>query len=271
MAKEPQLPVVHRYFGQQFQLWRAGAQVRREDIAEAARYSVDTVKSVEQGRRPVPPRLAEIADEMCGARGKLVAGLSYLNQEKKIPERSKDFFEYEGDAIALNSYQPLLIPGLLQTEATVRALLNAHRPAFDDETLEERFKFRIARQRVLTRKPLAECCFVIYEAALRCPVGGTEVHKEQLLHLLKLAELRNVTIQVLPFDRGAHPGLNGPMVLLETTNHEHFAQEDGQSHSQFTSDPEEVSLLTQRYGMIRMQALSAEESLRFIQRLVDEL
>ncbi|TDC21067.1 XRE family transcriptional regulator [Streptomyces sp. 8K308] len=271
MAKEPQLPVVHRYFGQQFQLWRAGAQIRREDIAEAARYSVDTVKSVEQGRRPVPPRLAEVADEMCGARGKLVAGLSYLNQEKKIPERSRNFFQCEGDAIALNSYQPLLIPGLLQTEATVRALLNAQRPPLDDETIEEWVTFRLARQQVLTRRPLVECCFVIYEAGLRCPVGGTQVHKEQLLHLLKLAELRNVTIQVLPFDRGAHPGLDGPMVLVETTNHEHFAQEDGQSHSQFTSDPDEISLLTQRYGMIRMQALSAEESLRFIQRLVDEL
>ncbi|GAB2924059.1 helix-turn-helix domain-containing protein [Streptomyces mayteni] len=271
MAKDPQLPVVHRYFGKQLQLWRAHAQVRREDIAEVAGYSVDTIKSVEQGRRPVPPRLAEVSDEMCDARGKLVAGLSYLNQEKKFPERSQDFFEYEADAMVLNSYQPLLIPGLLQTEATIRALLNAHRPTLDDELIEARATARLARQAILTRTPLTNFSFVIYEAALRCPVGGRDVYRAQLEHLLKLAELRNVSLQVLPFDRGAHAGLNGPMVLLETQDHDHFTLVEGQSLSQFTSDAEEVSTLAQRYGMIRMQALSAEESVRFIQRLVDEL
>jgi transcriptional regulator with XRE-family HTH domain len=271
MAKDPQLPVVHRYFGNQLQLWRTGAQVRREDIAEAVGYSVDTIKSVEQGRRPVPPRLAEIADEMCGARGKLVAGLGFLSKERRFPERSRDFFEYEGDAAALCWYEVALIPGLLQTEEYIRALIGNHCPPLDDETVEARVTARLERQAVLRRKQPVACSFVLYEAALRTQVGGQEAYKRQLLHLLKMSELRHVSLQVLPFERAVPSALSGPMVLLETPDHDRFALVEGQSTSHFSSAPDEVSLLSQSYGMIRMQALSAEDSVRFIERMVDEL
>jgi transcriptional regulator with XRE-family HTH domain len=269
-GKNSRLPLNYRYFGNQFQLWRQLAGLPREELADAAGYSVDTVKAVEMGRRPVPPRLAEIADERCGARGILLAGLNYLKRES-FPERSRDYFEYEADAIALNSYEPLLIPGLLQTEEHARALIGNHCPPLDQETAEKRIAARLERHELLTRKQPVACSFVIYEAALRTPVGGAEAHKRQLLHLLELAELRHLSIQVLPFERAIPAALMGPMVLLETSDHAHFALIEGQSWSQLTSDPDDVSSLSQRYGMIRMEALSTEESVRFIQRLVDDL
>ncbi|GAA2380562.1 helix-turn-helix transcriptional regulator [Streptomyces carpaticus] len=271
MADESsQFPVSYRYFGSQFQLWRQNAQVRRETIAEAANYSVDTVKSVEQGRRRVPPRLAEIADEMFGARGILLAGIPYLKRER-YPERSRSYFQYEGEAISLWWYEVALIPGLLQTEAYARALIGDHYPPLDDETVEERVSARLERQTLFASKPPVACNFVMYEAALRCPMGGAEVQKEQLLHLLEIARLRHVSIQVLPFERVVPPALSGPMVLLETADLDRFVLVEGQSLSQLTSDPEEVSVMTQSYGMIRMQALSQEESTRFIERLAGEL
>ncbi|WP_019434046.1 DUF5753 domain-containing protein [Streptomyces sp. AA0539] len=270
MADESsQFPASYRYFGSQFQLWRQNAQVRRETIAEAANYSVDTVKSVEQGRRRVPYRLAEIADEMFGARGMLLAGLSHLKREP-FPARARDFIGYEGEATALSAYAATLIPGQLQTEATIRALLHAHRPSLDDETIEERVAARLERQSLLTRRPLVECSFVLYEAALRCPVGGRAVHRDQLRRLVEVAGFRNVSLQVLPFEYGEHSGLNGPLVLLETRDHETFAFNEGQTQSHLTADPNEVSVVAQRYGMIRMQALNAEESVRFIERMAGE-
>ncbi|MFC9064645.1 MULTISPECIES: helix-turn-helix domain-containing protein [Streptomyces] len=271
MADESsQFPVSYRYFGSQFQLWRQNAQVRRETIAEAANYSVDTVKSVEQGRRRVPPRLAEIADEMFGARGLLLAGIPYLKRER-YPERSRTYFEYENEAIAMWWYEPLLIPGLLQTEEYANALISGRYPPWEDDEAEEKVRGRLARRALLTSKPTVAFSFVLYEAVLRCPVGGDQALKEQLCHLVEVAKLRNVSIQVLPFERVVPSALNGPMVLLETRDHEHFALVEGQSLSQQTTAPTDVSTLTQRYGMIRTQALSEEESVSFIERMVEPL
>ncbi|TJZ50108.1 helix-turn-helix domain-containing protein [Streptomyces piniterrae] len=270
MADEPQLPDPYRYFGNQFQLWRKDAGVSRQEVGRAARYSVATVESVECGRRPVPPKLAEVADELFGARGKLVAGLTYL-KKGKFPERSRDYFEFEEDAISVWSYQPLLIPGMLQTEEYVRALIGDHYPPLDDETAERRIRARLERQQLLTRTPPVDFNFVLYEAALYCPIGGAGVRRRQLLRLLEAGQLRNVSLQVLPFDRVAPAALNGPMVLLETPDHAHFALTEGQSTSNFTSDPAELSLLTARHGMIRTQALSVEESASFLERMVEKL
>ncbi|EST38827.1 hypothetical protein N566_05355 [Streptomycetaceae bacterium MP113-05] len=200
-------------------LWRTDAGVTREALAEAARYSADTVKAMEQGVRMPTRQLLDAADELCSAGGKLVAASQYLRREK-FPARSQDFFAHEAGAISLWSYEVALVPGLLQTEATVRALLRAHRPPLDDDVIEERLAARLDRQSVIFRRPPAECSFVIYEAVVRCPVGGIGAHRQQLAHLLDIGRRHHVSIQVLPFERGGHAGLNGPMVLLETVEHE---------------------------------------------------
>lgn len=85
---------------------------------------------------------------------------------------------------------------------------------------------RLERQTLLDRQTRA-FNFVIGEAALRYPAGSMEGHKRQLRHLLEECERRNVTMQVL-LSEGAHPGLNGPFVLLETPEHEHIAYVEAQ-------------------------------------------
>ncbi|GAU66578.1 hypothetical protein SSP35_03_02260 [Streptomyces sp. NBRC 110611] len=272
MVNEPQLqlPVPYRYFGSQFQLWRRGAGVSRAEVGEAARYSASTVESVELGKRPVPPKLAEVADELFGAGGKLKAGLPYLKREK-FPERSRDFFEFEADAVSVWWYEVALVPGLLQTEEYARALIGNHCPPLDEATVEERIQARLDRQGLLSRNPPVDLSFVLYEAVLRCPVGGPGGHKRQLLHLLEAVQLRNLSLQVLPYDRVVPAALMGPMVLLETRDHERFALAEGQSLSHLTSDPADLSLFTARHGAIRTQALSVEESTSFLEQMVEKL
>ncbi|MDX3074716.1 helix-turn-helix transcriptional regulator [Streptomyces sp. MI02-7b] len=264
-----QPPMAWRYCGNQVKLWREQAGVTRERLADEAGYGVETVRSMELGRRRPMLRLLQVADHLCGAGGKLLAAQEFLKPEK-FPARSQEFIRYEAEAVSLWSYEPLLVPGLLQTEATARALLCSHRPPMDDETIGERVRARLERQELLRRKPPVECSFVLYEAALRCPVGGPDTAREQLLHLLEVAALRNVSVQVLPFAAGAHPGLNGPIVLLETGDHDRLALTEGQSLSLLTADPQQVGALTQRHGMIRMEALGTEESARFIKRMAGE-
>lgn len=97
------------------------------------------------------------------------------------------------------------------------------------------------------------------------------MHKGQLNHLLDVGRRRNVAIQVLPFDRVLPAALSGPMVLLDCGGNERSAFVEGQSWSELITDPAKVNALTQRHGMIRMEALGAEDSARFIEGMVDEL
>ncbi|KJY41184.1 DNA-binding protein [Streptomyces sp. NRRL B-1568] len=259
-----------RYCGNQLKLWRTRAGVSREELAKEAGYGYDTIKSVEQGRRRPTVRLLEVADEMCGAHGLLLAARDYLAPEK-APSHFKEFSAAEAEAIAFHSYEALLVPGLLQTEAYARALMTSHWPPADEETIEERVTFRMKRKEKLTRKPVTAFTFVIYEAALRTGVGGPDVMKAQLSHLLDVGTLRNVSLQVLPVDHYALDHLNGSLVLLETAGHERYAYVEGQRTQTLHTDPEAVSDLTKTLDMISRQALTNGDSTRFIGKVIAEL
>ncbi|WUH38368.1 helix-turn-helix transcriptional regulator [Streptomyces sp. NBC_00444] len=261
-----QPPVAWRYSGNQMKRWRTKANVSREELAAASNYSPDTIKSMEQGVRMPTPRALDVADELCRADGLLSAAKEYLKREK-FPARAQDFMAREREATSIWWYEVTLIPGLLQTKGYARALIENRLPPLDEETVEERVAARMERQAILTdRKPPVALHFVLYEAALRSP----QVDTEQLQRLLEAFRLRNLILQVLPFERAISDALMGPMVLLETHDHERFAFTEGPFASELSADPEVVSRVTQRLSMIRAQALSPAESARFIERMVDE-
>lgn len=260
-----QPPVAWRYSGNQMKRWRTKANVTREELAAASNYSPDTIKSMEQGVRMPTPRVLDVADELCRAEGMLSAAKEYLQRER-FPARALDFMEREKEATSVWSYETALIPGLLQTKAYARALIENRLPPLDEETVDERVAARMERQVIFTRRPPVALHFVIYEAALRSP----QVNAEQLHRLLEVPCLRNVILQVLPFERAISDALMGPMVLLETCDHERFAFTEGPFASELSSDLEVVSRVTQRLSMIRAQALSPAESARFIEGMVDQ-
>lgn len=259
-----------RYCGGQIKLWREGAGVSRQALADEANYDYEYVKSMENGRRRPTLRLLQAADQLCRARGKLMAGHEFLKPEK-FPARSQEYMAIEAEAIAVHHYALGLIPGLLQTDEYARALISESCPPLDDETVEERVQARLARQEALTRRTNAVYGFVVHEAALHTKVGGREVMRQQLFHLAKAGELRNVSVQVLPFGKCGGLALNGSFVLLETADHEHFAYIEGPETSVLHADADKVSPLAQVHGMIRMQALGVEESAAFIRRVAEEL
>ncbi len=207
----------------------------------------------------------QIADEMCGAKGLLLSAQDYLQPERPASQY-RQFFAAEAEAISIFSYDTLFIPGLLQTEEYARDLLSTAWPPIDDETYEKRVAHRMRRQEKLRRNPPALFHFVIYEAAFRTNIGGPRVMKEQLEQLLEVSQRRNVTLQVLPEIRRAPSSLSGPMVLLETAKSKYVAYVEGQGTHVMYSDPQTVSDLSHCYGLIRTQALSAEETTAFIRK-----
>ncbi|MFE8013377.1 helix-turn-helix domain-containing protein [Streptomyces antibioticus] len=261
-----QPPAAWRYSGDQLKRWRTKADVTREKLASAANYSPETIASMERGVRRPTPRVLDIADELCEADGMLSAAKRFLDLER-FPARAQDFMEREREATSVWSYEMALVPGLLQTRSYAHALIDNRIPPLDDETVEERIAARMDRQAILTeRKPPVGLSFVLYEAVLRYPT----VDGEQLDRLLEASRLRNVVIQVLPFDRAVSAALLGPMVLLETRDYQRFAFTEGPFDSELSSDPGVVSRVTERLSMIRTQALDPDESARFIERMVNQ-
>ncbi|MGK5640311.1 helix-turn-helix domain-containing protein [Streptomyces sp. URMC 126] len=261
-------PVGWRYCGSQIKLWRIRAGVSREELAEAAGYSLDTICSVEQGRRRPSSRLLRVADEMFGAKGLLLAAEEYL-QPERIVQYTQDYARYEAEAIAVCSFQPQLVPGLLQTEEYMRILHAGHWPPVDDVTIDQWVADRVKRQALLKHQD-REFSFTIGEAAVRYPIGGKDAHARQLRHLLDVGHPRNVAVQVLRFG-GSHVGLYGSFSLLETAEHKRLAYEEGQMTGTLYTDDDKVSALSRRHTMITRQAMPPEESTHFIRRLLEEL
>ncbi|MFK0118759.1 helix-turn-helix domain-containing protein [Streptomyces sp. NPDC090994] len=259
-----QPPVMWRFTGNQLKRWRTRANISRVQLAAATNYSPDTIKSMEQGVRMPTARVLDVADELCDAGELLSAAKEYLCKEK-FPARAQEYMEREREAISIWWYEVALIPGLLQTAAYARKLISDRLPPQDEETVEERVATRMDRQTILTTpKPPVACCFVLYEAALRSPL----VDKEQLERLLEVGRLRNVVIQVLPFEQAFSNALEGPMVLIETRDRERYAFAEGAFASELSADPGAVGRVTEALSMIRTRALDPEESARFIERMV---
>lgn len=125
-----------------------------------------------------------------------------------------DLISLEADAASVSTYEQLLIPGLLQTAAYARAAISATAMTAPSHEVNGLVEVRMARQSVLTRRSPLKLRAIVHEAALRARVPGTRVMRDQLQRLLEVAELPNVTIQVLPSDAELHPGGTGSFTIL---------------------------------------------------------
>lgn len=130
--------------------------------------------------------------------------------KKPMEQGPLNMAELEAGAVALRMHQSLLIPGLLQTADYTRAIFAS--PGLGFERVEDALQFRMERQQVLTREDPPAVHAVIHESALHMRFGGIEVLRGQLLHLIELARLPNVTVQIYPFTSPAHPALSGNFV-----------------------------------------------------------
>ncbi|WSB57643.1 helix-turn-helix domain-containing protein [Streptomyces cellulosae] len=264
-------PAAWSAYGKLVRLFRERAGLTQQALADAIGYSMEQVASVEQGRRPAKAVFTEAAERVLDAGGALRV-LQPDVDRAKLPLFFQDFALLEAEAVSRFSYDPMLVPGLLQTEAFAQALLEAHFPPLDTETVEQRVAARMARQSLLTRRnPPLVFVFVVEESAIRRVIGNTAVMRQQLARLLKSSAMRNVELQIMPTSRGAHSGLNGPMVLLESTDRKQHVYVEAQDIVSVRSDRHEVSEFWLRYGTLRTQALNTEESSCLIERMLGEL
>ncbi|MEU9528157.1 helix-turn-helix transcriptional regulator [Streptomyces sp. NPDC048210] len=257
-------------FGRQLKLLRVRAGLDRVEFGKRVGYAAQSVASFEQGRRIPQPEFIDKADSVLDAGGLLVALKEELARSQ-YPAFFRDAARLEAEALELFLYAVSAVPGLLQTEEYTRALLAMRRPLLDEDIIEQRVLSRIARQQVLNRWPAPLISFVIEEAVLRRPFGGKPVLRGVLEQILLVGRQRSVEIQVMPTVREDNAGLDGPFTLITRRSGEQLAYLEVQGRSILLTDRDEVRSVAARYGIIRSQALTPQESLVFIEKLLGEL
>jgi transcriptional regulator with XRE-family HTH domain len=206
---------------------RLAAKVTVEEAAETLGCSTDKIHWMEraQWNRPRWRDVRDLLDRYKVTDGRLRHYLIQLAKDSgqqdwwhpykaMLSETYTTYIAFEGEAEELLTFELAVIPGLLQTEEYARALNEAGPAEIDADEIEERVKVRAERQRILERDNPVRLFAVIDEAALRRPVGSPEVMRAQLQHLIDLAAHPKITLQVLPFAAGPHPGTGGRFTIM---------------------------------------------------------
>lgn len=264
---EPESSDSLRTFGAVVQALREHAGLSREEFGELVRYSKHTVASVELGRRMPDPAFVERAEEVLGNTGALRRAAEFLSRQPGLAAWFRQWARLEAAAITLYTYECRLIPGLLQTERYARQLFVDQLPPLTDEQIENHWAARAERQRLLWERANTAFSFILEEHLFRRRTGGAQATRGLIDHLLEIAQLRNVEIQVMPLVRESHAGLHGPIRLVETPENRWFAYNEGQESGQLISDSKVVSVLQRRYARMRAQALTFEDSVSLLEQM----
>ncbi|MFD5946889.1 Scr1 family TA system antitoxin-like transcriptional regulator [Streptomyces collinus] len=270
-AGEPESSDSLRTFGAVVQGLREHAGLSREEFGELVRFSKHTVASVELGRRMPDATFVARAEEALGMTGVLQKAAGRLERQPGLAAWFRRWAQLEQVAITLYTYECRMVPGLLQTEASAHQLFVDELPPLGDEQIEAQWAARAERQRLLQERPNIAFSFILEEHLFLRRTGGTEVTRGLVDHVLGIAELRNVEIQVMPLMRESHAGLHGPLQLLETPENHWFSYLEGQQNGQLISDRKVVSVLQRRYARMRAQALSLSDSVSLLERLRGDL
>jgi transcriptional regulator with XRE-family HTH domain len=183
----------------------------------------------------------------------------WQNYNDVLPEWFEFYVGLEAEASDIKTYEPEVVPGLLQTRDYARAMYLVTTGANE---IDRKVDARLERQAILRREPPAALSAVLNEAVLLRAVGEQPVMRDQLDHLVKMSELPNVTIRVLPFASGGHPSMNGPYVILGYADapDEAFVYLDNLTNGQALEEPEHVSGYTMVHEKLCEMALSPADS-----------
>ncbi|MEF9904673.1 helix-turn-helix domain-containing protein [Streptomyces sp. P9-A2] len=255
--------------GRQLKLRREAVGMRAGEFGRTVGYGEDMVYKIEGGKRIPRQEYLDRADEVLSAGGLIAAAWEDV-KKVRYPKKVRELGKLEAKAVEIGIYECNSVHGLLQTPEHARALMEAAQPPYSSDDMERMVAARLARQTVFERDPAPSIHFVLEETPLRRPVGGTMVWQRQLERLLEVGRLNHVTLQVMPTNTDAHPGVDGKIELLKFPDGTAVGRSDGAFNGRPTAEPRDLRILELRYGTIRAQALPPRESLAFIEQLLGE-
>ncbi|MFE5793771.1 helix-turn-helix domain-containing protein [Streptomyces sp. NPDC056503] len=276
MASSVNPTVRRRRLGQELRKLREGKGMTAEQVAERLLVSQSKISRLENGRRSISQR--DVRD-LCGVYE--VEDEAMVNSLMQMAKDSRQqgwwhafgdipysvYIGLETDAQSLRVYEPQIIPGLLQTRAYATAVISGALPESTPADIEKRATVRTRRQdRIRDEERPLRLWAVIDEAALRRVVGNRQLMVEQLEHLVEQSHLPHVTVQVLPFDTGAHPGISGQYSILEfpDASDSSVVYIEGVTSDLYLEKGPDVSKYSFMYEHLRAQALGVEQTREFV-------
>jgi transcriptional regulator with XRE-family HTH domain len=218
--------VLRILLGNQLRQFREAAGITPDRAGYEIRASRSKISRMEHGRVGFKERdvadlltLYGVTDEL--TRTQMLVLVEHANSQgwwarydDVLPDWFETYIGLEQAASLIRTYELQFVPGLFQVEEYVRAVTLLRPRSAPTEEIERRVSLRIKRQEILARETGPKVWAVIDESALRRPLGGLDVMRIQLQHLIEVAELPQVTLQVMPFDRGGHSGAGGSFSIL---------------------------------------------------------
>lgn len=265
-----------RRLGVELRRLREGTGMTGEEAAERMSWSGSKLSRIERGQ--VSSNSDDIRDllELYGVDDPgMCQALILLARESRrrgwwhvygdvMPERFEVYLGLEPEACGLRFYHSQLVPGLFQTQEYAQALLEAHPAPVEPHEISRRTELRLRRQGLLTREDPPNVWVVLDEAAVHRLIGGPAVMADQLRHLQEMSRMPHITLQVLPFDRGAHPGVNGAFDILEFSEPDIYAPRlvhlENLTSSFYIEKAKEVRFYSVAFEHLRTAALHPEDS-----------
>lgn len=278
-------PARRRLFGTRLRRFRESAGFTLEDAAGILECDRSKISRIEAGQRGISHEdlsalLAAYAVPY-SQRNALVAMVRHANQTGRWQPYShvldgayQDFIGLEATADAIYTYEAQFIPSLLQTEAYARSIADASLVHASREVREQFVKVRLTQQEVLTREgnPL-ELWAVLSEGVLRQMVGGQEVMRAQLRHLIDTVRNKpNVNLQVVPFSAGAHTAVNGSFVLMRFPEGPELrvVYLEGETGGVYLESTQEIARYIEVFDHLRASALSTAATVRLMEEITSE-
>ncbi|TLQ45354.1 helix-turn-helix domain-containing protein [Streptomyces marianii] len=277
MASNVNPTVRRRRLGQELRRLRELKGMTAEEVADRLLVSQSKISRLENGRRSISQR--DVRD-LCGVYEvedhRVVDSLMQMAKDSRqqgwwhafgdIPYSV--YIGLETDAASLRVYEPQIVPGLLQTREYAEALITGALPETPSSDVEKRVQVRVRRQeRIASDESPLRLWAVVDEAALRRVVGNKEMMREQLEYLVEQSQLPHVTVQVLPFSMGAHPGITGHYAILEfpDASDSSVVYIEGVTSDLYLEKANDVHKYTVMYEHLRAQALNVEQTREFIE------
>ncbi|MDF3293403.1 MULTISPECIES: helix-turn-helix domain-containing protein [Streptomyces] len=282
MASNVNPTVRRRRLGSELRKLREMKGMTAEEVAARLLVSQSKISRLENGRRSISQR--DVRD-LCGVYGvedhRIVDSLMQMAKESRqqgwwhafgdVPYSV--YIGLETDAVSLRVYDSLIVPGLLQTPAYARSVIEGMWPEATAAEVEKRIQVRLKRQERIT-DPVSPVRFwvVLDEAALRRVTGNERIMSEQLDHLVQCSTMPHVTLQVLPYGVGAHPGMYGEFAILEfeDASDASVVYLEGMTSDLYLEKPTDVQDYCVMYEHLRALALNPEQSRQFMARIARE-
>jgi transcriptional regulator with XRE-family HTH domain len=264
-----------RYLSAELKRLRTEAGVSAGDAAEALGCSIDKIHWIERAgwSHPKWRDVRDLLDAYGVTAGPKRAELIALAREsggqdwwqpysRMLSRKYTAFIGMEADAASVLTFELCVVPGLLQTEDYARAAITAGPAELTAHEVDQRVAVRMERQRIFHRGGSRRLCAVVDEAALRRPVGGPNVMRDQIEHLIELADHPAIALRVVPFSAGPHPSTTGSFTLLSFTEGSPTAvYAETVGGDVLLEEPAEIAAYEQVFHRLNAMALTPEDTI----------